>query len=246
MNLIFDIGDPTAPRGHALLYFRSPDGRHVLATYVIALPIVIEPTKYVPPIFAARLPAAVEKVMATALPPLPEEVASYDYLRRLADARHDDLLDGGQVAPDEVDRLLYSAQEIAQAYSRQYQSYAETLAQSHHEPEPDEDQVRYLLMAEHERLEELSRLTGALRYAVDGQDARLMADTVSRMRVLARYLPEKYRVPELIAAAHQPGDRGTQLSALFLDRSFKLCNERYEELPALEQQIRELQTEISS
>jgi|DewCreStandDraft_5_1066085.scaffolds.fasta_scaffold00111_99 hypothetical protein len=241
MDLTFDIGDPQAPRGHALLYFRSPDGRKIMATYLIALPIVIEPTKYVPPIFAGRLPAAVEKVTATALPPLPEEVESYEHLRRLAEARHDDLIDGGEVAPEQLDRLLYGAQEAAHEYAQLYQRYIERLPEPAREPEPDEDQVRYLLMSERERLEELSRLTGTLRYAVEGRDSRLMAETVRRMQMLARYLPEKYRVNELIAAAQEPGERGTRLSALFLDRSFKLCNERYEELPALEQQIRELQ-----
>ena len=63
----FELGDPEHPRGHALVYFRvSGGGDELLATYIVVLPIAINPAKYIPPAFAARMPAAVQSVDATA------------------------------------------------------------------------------------------------------------------------------------------------------------------------------------
>src|SRR5919197_4108767 len=72
MAVRFELGDPAHPRGHALLFFRNAsDQAEILATYVIVLPIAINPAKYIPPAFAARMQQQVSAVAATALPPIP-------------------------------------------------------------------------------------------------------------------------------------------------------------------------------
>src|SRR5581483_9326116 len=104
----FELGDPDRPKGHALLYFQSADGRgEILATYIVVLPIAINPAKYIPPVFAGRMPPAAS-VSATALPPIPETMESIAAVRRLAEFRGDDLLDGGVVEP-EPERLMLAA-----------------------------------------------------------------------------------------------------------------------------------------
>ncbi|HET7769188.1 MAG TPA: hypothetical protein VFN74_10490, partial [Chloroflexota bacterium] len=69
MAVRFERGDPDRPRGHALLYYRTTDGQ-ILATYVVVLPIAINPAKYIPPAFAQRI-SEQATVAATARPPHP-------------------------------------------------------------------------------------------------------------------------------------------------------------------------------
>ena len=42
MELNFEIGDPSQPRGHALLYFTDSSNGQVFATYVVLLPITVD------------------------------------------------------------------------------------------------------------------------------------------------------------------------------------------------------------
>src|SRR5919199_1285388 len=84
MAAAYEIGDPERPKGHALLYFRLSGGANeVVATYVVVLPIAINPAKYIPPAFAARIPQPASEV-AAALPPIPESMENVEHVRRLA------------------------------------------------------------------------------------------------------------------------------------------------------------------
>ena len=65
-----------------------------------------------------------------------------------------------------------------------------------------------MFLDEKGRIGELAKLTGQLRYAVDGGDERLTRDTVAEIRRLQRYLPEKFRLDEFVGAASRPGDLG--------------------------------------
>src|SRR5215213_7268309 len=101
----FELGDPEHPRGHALVYFRvSGGGDELLATYVVVLPIAINPAKYIPPASAGDLAA----------------------LRRLAEHRGDDLLDGGVVESD-PERLMVATHEASRDYAARYETAARVL-----------------------------------------------------------------------------------------------------------------------
>jgi len=240
MAAAFEIGDPGRPKGHALLYFTLTSGE-VVATYVVVLPIAINPAKYIPPAFAARMPLQMSEVAATALPPIPESVESADEVRRLAQRRDDDLLDGG-VIDNDPERLMLAAHQSAEAYAEQYQR---ALAERPREPAPapDEETLRWMLMSEKERIGELAKLTGQLRYAMEGGDEQLRSSTIEPMAKLKAMLPEKYRLHELLPALQQPGDRGARLAALLIDRCYKLSNEEYEALRELDREIDALQKE---
>ena len=242
MAVRFDIGDPDRPKGHALLYFRAAGSDEVLATYVVVLPIAINPAKYIPPAFAAGMQHAVQEVGATALPPIPETFESAGAIRRLAEYRGDDLLDGG-VAEAAPDRLLLATHEAAQDYSARYQA---ALAATPKAPEPelsppDEDALRWMLMSERERISELAKLTGQLRYAVEGVDDHLLRATIEQVEKLRRQLPDKYRIGEFLTAVQRPGQTGRRLAELYIDRCYKLSNEEYETLAQIDQEIAELE-----
>jgi len=235
----FERGDADRPRGHALLYYRSTDGQ-ILATYVVVLPIAINPAKYIPPAFAQRI-SEQATVAATALPPIPEAMESLEAVQRLADLRGDDLLDGGVVNP-EPERLMMQTHEIANEYAERYKAMAEAQPAPAEPLEgPDEDELRWVLLDERGRIGELAKLTGQLRYAVDGSDTHQLSATVRQMERLARHLPEKFRVDEFLRAAQRPGDTGRRLAELYIDRCYKLSNEQYETLSDIDQEIASLE-----
>ena len=241
MAVRFERGDPDRPRGHALLYYRTTEGQ-ILATYVVVLPIAINPAKYIPPAFAQRI-SEQATVAATALPPIPEPMDSVATVQRLAELRGDDLLDGGVVTA-EPERLMMQTHEIAGEYAERYKAIAdrEPAAPAEAIEPPDEDELRWVLMDEKGRIGELAKLTGQLRYAVDGADAHQLRLTLGKIEKLARHLPEKYRVDEFLRAAQRPGDSGRRLAELYIDRCYKLSNEQYETLADLDREIAALES----
>jgi len=236
----FERGDPDRPRGHALLYYRSTDGQ-ILATYVVVLPIAINPAKYIPPAFAQRI-SEQTTVAATALPPIPEAMESVEAVQRLADLRGDDLLDGGVVSA-EPERLMMQTHEIANEYAERYKAVTDAAPAAPVESmeAPDEDELRWVLMDEKARIEELAKLTGQLRYAVDGADSHQLGPTIAKIEKLARHLPEKYRLDEFVRGAQRPGETGRRLAELYIDRCYKLSNEQYETLAGLDTEIAALE-----
>jgi hypothetical protein len=242
MDLTFDMGDPASPRGHALVYFRTPDAR-LLATYVIVPPISIELGKYLPSLFSAHIPAlALPQNAAMPLPPLPEPIDSLGELERLARLRGDDLVSAGTLDTSQPDQLLFAAAQAAQAYAERYSAYVASepaldAAPDAALPELDAEDVLLQLMSDRDRLSELARRTGQLRYAVDGSDAAGVEEAVGAMERVSRYLAAKYRVEELIVAARQPGARGQRLADLYVQRAYKLVAEEFDALPGLEAAI---------
>ena len=57
MRLNFELGDPDAPRGHAIVYARvGSETEKVVATYCVALPIQFSLGKFLPPILSGQIP----------------------------------------------------------------------------------------------------------------------------------------------------------------------------------------------
>jgi hypothetical protein len=249
MMLSFEQGDPGRPKGHALLYFKDrSDPSAIFATYLIVPPISVEISKYIPPMFAAQFQqmGARSGITVFPYPPIPERVEGVEQLERMARARGDDLVSGGSIDASSPESLLMSVQEAAQLYFQSYSSYIDSVpAQPQAEAIPetaesvDMDDLLYGLMGDRERLAELTKLSGQLRYAVSGRDERLAQDTVAQIRGLGKYLAEKYRAEEIAQAASRPGPDGDRLTRMYLDRAYKLLNEDYEGLQQLERDIQE-------
>ena len=246
MEFTFERGSSAEPRGHALLYFRSSqDPTELLACYLVVPPVPLNLSRYMPALFAGNLPASeLQQISAIPLPPVPERVESHAHLRQLAEARNDDLIYGGPLDPDDAQRGLLAASEGAQRYLHLYGDYARrfpSVPAEEGEPLAEVSDVIYSLMTENQRLGELAKLTGKLRYALEGDDRRLVAETVREMEALGRHVPEKYRVADLIAAVQIPGPRGERLSQLYVDRCYRLYEEDYASLRKIEEEIKSLQ-----
>ena len=256
MQLRFEIGDPQAPRGHALVYARgsSPAGP-ILATYCVVFPIAFSIGKFLPPMLAAQMPLGgmgdMQALSAVPIPPMLEEVPSLAMLRQLAERRGDDLCDMGVVAAGDDNQLMTFAAEAAAAYSQEYATYAERwpLAAAPAENvagasgELNVEDVLAQVLSDRDRLAELARQVGMVRYAIEGNDLKLLAHTEQSMRRMATGLPDKYRADQLIEAALRRDAAGERLAQLYLQRAYKLVDEDYAAIPPIEREIREVRGE---
>jgi hypothetical protein len=195
--------------------------------------------KYLPPIFQGAMQNMGlgadmgDSMVAAPMPPIPEQVASYDYLRSLAEHRRDDLVNAGSAGMAEPARLIAEAADAARQYAELYAAAAGTLRAPPPAAQPSEPS-RFAELSEQERLMELSQLVGRLRDSLGGP-ADL--DIERQLQELADTLPPKYRARDLIAAARIPGERGQRLAELYIERCFKLYNEEYLDLERIDREI---------
>ena len=244
MDMIFEQGNQDQPKGHAILYYRS--GGSVLATYVVVLPLQVDFAKYIPPVLAAQVKdTGLEEFSAFAIPPMPEEVQSYEFLEDLARRRGDDLVFGGEVRDNDFLEAAQRVNDAVQAYAQLYQQ-VNGVAQGGGtlESAPSDlsvDEVMFSLTSEKDKLRDLSKLVGKLQFAMEGKDSRLIRETEGEIGSLARYLPENYHVTRIIESARRSVEQGSRLTQLYLERCYKLADEDYLGLQEVEQAIRDLQ-----
>ena len=270
MNLSFDRGDPQRPKGHALLYFRvSTEPDKVYATYAVVLPIQADLSKYVPPFLASHLGSApLSEFSAFAMPPVPEPVDSYQKVEHLSRLRDDDLVYADSMFSFDLPRMMEAVTEAVQEYSRICGQFLDTavagdapetrvvegsIAGSASEAGDDaaaeEDtslqvnEVLFSLMSEGDKLTELARLLGKLRFAQEGRDSGMASEASAEITSLGRHLPEDFRMAGLLAAAQDNSQRGSRLAQLYLDRCFRLSAGDAGSAQDLETEIRMLEAE---
>ena len=249
MALTFEIGESTKPRGHAIVYFRA-GGSEVLATYVLVLPISMDIGKYLPPLLASQLGGMAGEMMAEgmgsfAAPPVPERVESIDYLMDLARLRGDDLIAGGDVTLGDVTSAMSEAADVVQQYTALYQEYAGA-APPPQQDEPaaleaqggaDVQHVLYELMSDRDKLGELSKLVGTLRFATDHADTALADEADASLAALERLLPEHYWAAKVRIVAKDLSDAGGRRTQLYVERCYKLLDEDFPAVAEIERQI---------
>lgn len=242
----FERGDPSAPAGHAFLYFRSGTNEQVSATYIVVPPVPLDFGKYVPPLLASSLGASGLLAQASFLPipPLPEEFALGE-IRRLAELRGDDVLVASAPAGADPMALMTYVAEVGDAYARSYAARLDRAPSPAAHPAPASNveglAVLYSVLSERERIEEIARRIGTLRYAIEGGDRELARATEAEVRAIATYLPERFRTEELLAAARGEGAPSARLAQLFVERGYGLCNEDVEGVRRIEEEIVALQ-----
>jgi hypothetical protein len=236
MNLNFERGSAEAPAGHALVYFRTGEAE-VYASYLIVPPITFDPTDFTPPALAPLLQGLDlgNTTTATPMPPLPQVVASVEYLMALAERRHDDLIFAGTIVVSSPALLMPEIAEVASQYGELYHHSAVPEPQA---AAPVPDLSRYEGLSEADKIRELTSLVGQLRDAISS--GRSETEVVDEMRLLSDSLPAKYRVMQLVKAAQRPGDEGQRLAELYLERCYKLLNEDYLDLERVDQEIEAL------
>ena len=244
MELTFEKGSAERPKGHALLYFKSSSAPEELwATYLVILPIMVDLSKYVPPFLMNQVgELGAKDLSGFAFPPVPEKLGGSAQLAMLAETRDDDVLFGGSInLSDLASAMTYvneAVQRYADAYSRVSVVAPEAEAESFQDATgPGVNEVLYGLMSDGDRLSELTKLVGKLRFAVESAEETLENEAEADIQVLSRYLPENHQVDRLIETAKAGGDRGAKLADLYLRRCFHLIHEEYVKMGKVEQQI---------
>ena len=247
MTLDFKYGTAESPRGHALIYFQDFANQKTFASYVILLPITVDVSKYVPPFLMNQVgDIGVGDMSAFAFPPAPEEVDSLDSIRDLASYRNDDLIFGGVCDPDDLPAAMIKINEVVELYLDLYEKnndITDIMADSieeieEHSPVSD---VVYSLMSDTDRLEELTKLVGRLRYSVDAGEISLGNETEEDILLLSSYFPDSYQIETLLHWAKETKSESAAHKAdLYLKRCFLLAREEYVELGKIEKDIAEL------
>ncbi|MEE8466098.1 MAG: hypothetical protein V3S68_06425 [Dehalococcoidia bacterium] len=84
------------------------------------------------------------------------------------------------------------------------------------------NEVLFSFMSESDKLTELSKFLGRLRFAVDGSDQAAADEVGDEITVLARHLPEDFRVGDLLDVARDNSPKSSELAKLYIDRCFRL------------------------
>ncbi len=251
MALSFEKGSEERPKGHALLYFRSSsDLDEIWVTYVVILPVSVDVSKYVPPFLMTHVgEVGPMDLSAFAFPPAPEQLSNYQTLESLASARDDDILYGGAINPTDVPSAMMLVTDVVQQYSEQYSQkvgsphLAEGVAGSYEDSDGlGVNEVLYALMSDGDKLRELTKLVGQLRFAVEGSDAALVKETEEDLSLLAKQLPDNHHVEQLIEAVKASGERGVRLADLYLQRCYHLVQQEFGKLGENEEEIKSLES----
>ena len=178
---------------------------------------------------------------AFAFPPAPEQVEGYDYLVDLAKKRQDDLLDGGEVTGTDVSSSMMKVNDVVQEYLELYEETygieALTLVESESASDLHVNDVLYSMMTEPDRLNELTKLVGRLRYAVESSEESIVKEVQSDINALSGYLPVSFQIQNLLEWAGKVSDQSSYMTDLYLKRCFHLSREEYKELGEVEARI---------
>ncbi len=250
MDLVFERGSQNQPRGHALLFFRnSADTEELWATYLVVLPITVDVSKYVPPFLMNQIGEFGPKdLSAFAFPPFPEQIRDYDYLTELANIRDDDIVFGGSIDPSDVVSAMTVVNDVVENYTQAYSDLAPVAQPAEALPSHEAEglsinEVMYGLMSDGDKLGELTKLVGRLRFAVEGGEEAMAREAESDIIVLSKLLPENHQIPRLVEAAKSSGSGNAKLANLYLQRCFHILQEEYVRLGELDAEIRALEAE---
>jgi len=238
MDINFEQGNANHPKGHAILYFRSPTD--LLASYIVILPLLVDFSKYIPPFMATQVKdAGLEQFSSFAMPPLPEKVKSYEAIETLARVRGDDLIFGGSISSEDFVDTAERVNDAVQSYTNLYKGQTEIEiieerntgeSSTKKTPELTVGEVVYSLMSERDKLRELTKLIGKLRFTMEGKDKRQMAEAKLELEALGKYLSDRFNISRLIEVTESSMEQGHRLVELYLERCYKLCDEDYLEL----------------
>ena len=247
MPLNFVNGAASNPKGHALVFFEDSASGTYYASYVVLLPITVDVSKYVPPFLMNQVgELGAGDMNAFAFPPAPEPVTDLEYLLQLSDQRSDDLIDAGTIRPSDVTDSMMKVNEIVEEYLQIYEDVFGTFSSDQSEIEESSSEsnnttevndVLYSLMGDSDRLSELTKLVGKLRYSIQTEEEGLISEAREEIKVLSTFLPDSFEIDKLIQAAVGSNDGSETLTDLYLKRCFHLHREEYAELAAIETEI---------
>ncbi len=253
MDLNFDLGSQEECKGHAILYFRDSNNQNeVWATYIVLLPITVEVSKYVPPFLMNQISdIGANDLSAFAFPPEPEKVESREYIDVIANIRSDDILYGGLFDSIDIQSSMILVNEAVQKYAEYYDQ--EVLLENSMEriddvnnSTLDVNSVLYEFMSTNDKLSELTKMIGRLRFAIEGNENALAQEAETDIENLSKHLPSEYEIAKITNAAKSSDVFGSKLTDLWLKRCFHLTQQEFVEIVLIDEEIKMLESNKNS
>jgi|TARA_B100001750_G_C15389671_1_gene536781 hypothetical protein len=253
MDLNFDLGSQEECKGHAILYFRDSNNQNeVWATYIVLLPITVEVSKYVPPFLMNQISdIGANDLSAFAFPPAPEKVESREYIDVIANIRSDDILYGGLFDSIDIQSSMILVNEAVQKYAEYYDQ--EVLLENSMEriddvnnSTLDVNSVLYEFMSTNDKLSELTKMIGRLRFAIEGNENALAQEAETDIENLSKHLPSEYEIAKITNAAKSSDVFGSKLTDLWLKRCFHLTQQEFVEIVQIDEEIKRLESNKNS
>lgn len=250
MDLNFDLGSQEECKGHAVLYFRDSNNQNeVWATYIVLLPITVEVSKYVPPFLMNQISdIGANDLSAFAFPPAPEKVESREYIDVIANIRSDDILYGGIFDSIDIQSSMMLVNEAVQKYAEFYdhEIILENSIDSIDNSKLDVNSVLYEFMSTNDKLSELTKMIGRLRFAIEGKEKSLAKEAENDIESLSKHLPNEYEVSKITNAAKSSDVDSSKLTDLWLKRCFHLTQQEFVEIGRIDDEIERLESNKNS
>ncbi|MBN19399.1 MAG: hypothetical protein CL758_08010 [Chloroflexi bacterium] len=253
MDLIFERGNEAECKGHSILYFRdSNDQDEIWATYIVLLPITVEVSKYVPPFLMNQVSdIGANDLSAFAFPPAPEKIESREHLDVIAKIRSDDILYGGVFDSKDIQSGMLLVNEAVQKYADFYdldivfENSIDYIVDSDNS-KLDVNNVIYEFMSTNDKLSELTKMIGRLRFAIEGKEKALAEEAENDIESLSKHLPTEYEVAKITNAAKSSDAFGSKLTDLWLKRCFHLTQQEFVEIGQIDEEIKRLESNKNS
>jgi len=163
----------------------------------------------------------------------------------LAETRHDDLIFGGEYTASDVTSAMMKVNDVVQAYLELYDDGSDVSLNDQNTAISEKsnfqvNDIVYSMMSEPDRLSELTKLVGRMRYAIESDEESLVVETEADLNSISTYFSEIFQMPILIEWACKEGERASGIADLYLKRCYHLSLEEYEDLGRVEEQIKSL------
>lgn len=241
MDFQFEEGSPKSPTGHCFIYINNNLG-DILTTYVNILPMEIDFKQYIPPAFGEFMEnISNEGQQVIMLPPIPEKISSYEWLRSIANLRGADVIKivtYSNIASKQ--QLLHSVNEAKDWYHNLYKKFIEDnfeftnsgiLENITYDAESSD-------VAPSELLKSISEYVGKLNYHENLHNKAAYNEDFLNLSGLLKKSPLIFGLQPLSDLLKQFGKaKNYKLIQLYVERAHGVLYEDYQKVKELDEKI---------
>ena len=151
----------------------------------------------------------------------------------------------------QVTEVMQKVNELAKAYADSYAAITgdgatPTLNTAIPSSEYGVEEVLYHLLSERDKLGELSKIITKIRFAAEREDGDTVEEMERTASVLMKYLPDSYRVSEILKRAKDPSQKAAELCRLYLERNYMLMDQDFTSMEQVDEAINRLEEDMNS
>ena len=101
-------------------------------------------------------------------------------------------------------------------------------------------------MSTNDKLSELTKMIGRLRFAIEGNENALAQEAETDIENLSKHLPSEYEIAKITNAAKSSDVFGSKLTDLWLKRCFHLTQQEFVEIVQIDEEIKRVESNKNS